>query len=507
MTTLRKLISPLFLCVLCVSTNVACHRPHAWQPIPNAPSIQPPKEDFTLVWDKEDANGGPLDPYWGLEKIQNEIPPREQGQHPYPCELDPYAGKCTENKGIVKDAPLFPNSVICKIGNLTAPFDGHADWVVATQQGCVDWEGHTPDDDYNFRLFPPDPNRSGLTKNNGQFIGLEFDFAETLVNAQLQTWTEVRDEVVQEDNGQDSRQAEIGHWLNPSSTEKPPVNPRAAVVGIFGLDCEHGCKSEVHPVLAFAVEIKADPNDDTWVLFVRNWGTGGYCSQYRHLVNFPNNQLSILLVDDPGSGGATLIPGTSQMFATPGSNIAFPTVSYWQGHGPVVTFTLPSPEQTQAYAELEIHLRWNNFVAPACGKPPVGLAKRRAVAAPNEAESAEDYLSQAEQQLGERDAAEKVSFRKAMASKKKLTPALVQVPVAAEERVLPSFTPLTASAKSKAAAPALTADKAKSEHDVNYILELCKADQGKLPPYRGQDISAQLCDQKKLNKQLQKDQK
>jgi len=169
MISLRKLISPLVqrtvgLCAICAVMNVACYRPHAWQPIPNAPSIQQPKEDFTLVWDKEDANGGPLDPYWGLEKTQNEIPPREQGQPPYPCELDPYAKPCTENKNIVKDAPLFPNGVICKIGNLTAPFDGHADWIVATQQGCVDWEAHTPDNDYNFRLFPPDPRRSGLTK-------------------------------------------------------------------------------------------------------------------------------------------------------------------------------------------------------------------------------------------------------------------------------------------------------------------------------------------------------
>jgi len=195
------------------------------------------------------------------------------------------------------------------------------------------------------------------------------------------------------------------------------------------------------------------------------------------------------------------------MFATPGSNIAFPTVSYWPGRGPVVTFTLPSPEQTLAYAELEIHLRWNNFPAPACTAPPVGLVKRAAVAAPNEAESAEEYLRQAKQQLGEQNAAGMRSFSAAMAAKKKPAQALVQVPIAAEERVLPSFTPLAASAKSKVAAPALTADKAKSEHDVNYILELCRAYQNKLPPYRGQDISAQLCDQKKLNKQLQKDQK
>jgi hypothetical protein len=170
-----------------------------------------------------------------------------------------------------------------------------------------------------------------------------------------------------------------------------------------------------------------------------------------------------------------------------------------------VTFTLPSPEQTLAYAELEIHLRWNNFPAPACTAPPVGLVKRAAVAAPNEAESAEEYLCQAKQQLGERNAAGMRSFSAAMASKKK--PGQALVPVAAEERVQPSFTPLTASAKSKVAAPALTAGKAKSEHDVNYILELCSAYQNKLPPYQGQDISVQLCDQKRLNKQLQKDQK
>ena len=195
------------------------------------------------------------------------------------------------------------------------------------------------------------------------------------------------------------------------------------------------------------------------------------------------------------------------MFATPGSNIAFPTVSYWPGRGPVVTFTLPSPEQTLAYAELEVHLRWNNFPAAACTVPPVGLVKRAAVATPNEAESAEEYLRQAKQQLGEQNAAGMRSFSAAMASKKKPAPALVQVPIAAEEQVLPNFTPLTASAKSKVAAPVLAADKAKSEHDVNYVLELCSAYQNKLPPYRRQDISAQLCDQKKLNKQLQKDQK
>jgi len=50
MPTLRKLISPLFLCALCVSANGACHRLTPGSRFVMAPSIQQPKEAFTLVW-------------------------------------------------------------------------------------------------------------------------------------------------------------------------------------------------------------------------------------------------------------------------------------------------------------------------------------------------------------------------------------------------------------------------------------------------------------------------
>ena len=243
----------LIACVIIVTS--ACHRPHAWQPVPHAPSIEQPKEDFTLVWDHEDANGAPLNPYWGLEKTQNQIPPREESHHPYPCERDPYSASCTENRGLVLDPPRFPNSIVCKVGNLGAKFNGHADWTVASQHGCAEWEDQSADSDYNFQLFPPDRYRSVVTKNNDHSIGLEFDYFETIVNSGLPFWAGLRTEVQRENDDQRSHRPEIGKLLNPSN---PNVDPRVAVLGLFGVDCEHGCKSEIHPVLAFAIETNVD---------------------------------------------------------------------------------------------------------------------------------------------------------------------------------------------------------------------------------------------------------
>ena len=81
------------------------------------------------------------------------------------------------------DPPQFPNSVICKVGNPWVKINGHADWIVATQHGCANWEDQSADGDIIFGLFPPDRYRSILTKNNSQFVGLEFDYYETIVNS------------------------------------------------------------------------------------------------------------------------------------------------------------------------------------------------------------------------------------------------------------------------------------------------------------------------------------
>jgi hypothetical protein len=474
------------LCLLLTS----CHHPKAWQPVPNAPAIDP-KEDFTLTWDnqKQDANGLPLNPYWGLEKTQHEIPPREQPQHPYPCEFDPFSAACTENKDLVLDGPELPNSLICTVGNLQSKLHGHADWLVATQHGCVNWEDQSFDGDYNFRLFPADELRSVITKNNSHFIGLEFDSSETIASVQSQFWQDLRTEVAKENNDTSSHAAQIAAILNPNHPEQ---NPRAAVVGLFGLDCEHGCKSEIHPVLALAIETNADPNDNTWHLFVRNWGDEGFCSHYRHLVNFPDNQVNILLFDDASSQGLQVIPGTTRVFVTGGVQVPFPTVSFWQNRGPVVSVTLPAPEKTRALVELELHLKWNQMAAPVCTPPPPALAAFRA---PEEPNAAEDYLEKAR-----RNAPPGAAHMEALPAAP--VPKLIEVPAPATITV-GSFTP-----PSKAAQPAkrvtLASDKARAARNVQQIMKLCSAYGNKLPPFQGQDISAEVCNSAKLQEELKK---
>jgi len=490
-----KRCSLLFLGVLLIS--LGCRQPRSWQVVPNAPSIEPPKEDFTLVWDKIDANGSPLDPYWGLEKIQNEIPPRKQGSPPYPCELDPYAAHCTENPTPVQDLPQFPNSLICTVGNVQAKIHGHADWVIASQQGCVDWENQSSDYDYNFRLFPPNRLRSGLTKNNDNFIGLEFDYYESIVNARLPFWQDLRVEVQRENDDQHSHEPEIRKILHPSD---PNTDPRAVVLGLFGVDCEHGCKSELHPVLGFAIETNPDPNDDTWVLFVRNWGDQGYCSRYRHLVDFPNNQVSILLFDDPGSDGPTVIPEKTRMLDSEGSGMTFPALSYWQGRGPVLTFNFPPPEQKQVMAEVEIHYRWNKFQAPSCTPPPPALTMRAAT--PQPPQTAEEYLAELHRKLR----AEKPEKMKAMlAVKEKPEFAMVEVTKPAALTVT-AFTP-PAKPTTKAPKPSpLAQDLRKAHRDVFDIQSLCAANQNQLPAFQGKDLSDKLCNQSKLQKEFQRTQ-
>jgi hypothetical protein len=495
-----KHCSLLFLGALLVISFGCCRHPRSWQVVPYAPSMDPPQKDFTLAWDndKVDANGSPLDPYWGLEKIQNEIPPREQGSHPYPCELDPYAAHCTENPTPVQDLPQFPNSLICEVGNTEAKIHGHADWIIASQQGCVNWEYQSTDSDYNFRLFPANPLRSVLTKNNDHFIGLEFDFYESIVNARLPFWQELRAEVQRENDDQRSHDPEIREILHPSD---PNTDPRAVVLGLFGVDCEHGCKSEVHPVLGFAIETNPGPNDDTWVLFVRNWGNQGYCSRYRHLVDFPNNQVSILLFDDPGSDGPTVIPEKTRMFASEGSGMTFPALSYWQGRGPVLTFNFPPPEQKQVMAEVEIHYQWNKFQAPSCKRPAPVLTKRAATA--QSSQTAEEYLAHLHRKLR----AEKPEKMKAMLAVKE-KPAFTMVEVTRPPALtVAAFIPPAKPTKKKAPKPPrLSQDLRKAHRDVSDIQSLCAANENHLPAFQGKDLSDKLCNQAKLQKELKKTQ-
>jgi hypothetical protein len=59
----------------------------------------------------------------------------------------------------------------------------------------------------------------------------------------------------------------------------------AIVMGLYGVDCAHDCGAELHPVYALAIHVNNNLLDDTWAIFVRNWGDEGYCGSHEEEID------------------------------------------------------------------------------------------------------------------------------------------------------------------------------------------------------------------------------
>jgi hypothetical protein len=197
-------------------------------------------------------------------------------------------------------------------------------------------------------------NYQGLTQYNNELPGgpalrvieVEFDSAETADRFTAPWWTAFKQTVDAGNFGA------IQALLSPGD---PSRAPQAVVTGLFGLDCEHDCRSEVHPVYALAIETNDSPEDDTWAIFVRNWGDEGFCSALDHQMEFDQNQVKLFL-PRTSKGSFTVLSSTE--FATSDPAVTqFPAITLVQGQGTQLTFTLPPPEQ-HSLAELVLHLKW-----------------------------------------------------------------------------------------------------------------------------------------------------
>jgi hypothetical protein len=64
------------------------------------------------------------------------------------------------------------------------------------------------------------------------------------------------------------------------------------VIGLLGLDFEHGAKPELHPVYAmFVQQPTQDPRQTSWSYFVRNWGDQGFCGDDQQNLFTPENRI------------------------------------------------------------------------------------------------------------------------------------------------------------------------------------------------------------------------
>jgi hypothetical protein len=108
-----------------------------------------------------------------------------------------------------------------------------------------------------------------------------------------------------------------------------------------------------------AIPVKEDPDptlpkvmDQTWAMFVRNWGNEGYCSQDQHYLDLYDNQYTFRL---PWRGDTVRL--VEAKFSSNNQQITDPKIVAVPKVGVFVTFTLPKPEQ-RAIAHGELHLQW-----------------------------------------------------------------------------------------------------------------------------------------------------
>jgi hypothetical protein len=140
------------------------------------------------------------------------------------------------------------------------------------------------------------------------------------------------------------------------------VDGRLAIVtGLVGLDCEHSCHTELHPVWAMSIRVDESSTDETWAMFVRNWGDEGYCSQNQHYVDFFGNVFKVRLPWRPGATSGAIV---STNFLTNSTTVSGPAVEFDpNGTSVLVTFWLPAPEAgARVNGQLQIH--WEMPIRP-----------------------------------------------------------------------------------------------------------------------------------------------
>lgn len=481
MLTTRRTLSAVALVLFAIlSVAATCRRdPHAWTPAPPSPAQG--NKEFDLRADATDYNGSLLSPSWVSQ-------PGKLPGGTAPCKDAPFGATCTSQKPRLDEA-TFPNALICMF-EVASSIKGHANWTVASSVGEVLWLNFAADGDYNFMFFPDGDN--GLTENNGtskgiaeperRFIELEFDSRETTTHFATEWWTTFDGIVRQHRQGEEIQKA-----LSPKA---PDVAARAAVYGLFGLDCEHNCQSEFHPIYAMAIEVNDDAKRNQWAIFVRNWGNEGFCSRFDHHLALDQQKLRLVL---PRRGTRPRVDSPLTHFASTDGTIAFPEVAFDALDGNrgqiVLTFSLPAAER-RADGDMLLTLEWPES-APEPRRmrfapPPVRAAAAREKREKPVKEETERYL---ERLLSERKldpgTARAVSA-KAEAGQRRNQLQTTPSPVVVVDFQRPTIRPVTR-------VPRVKPSPEKARNDQALIDEICRAWKGEqLPMFNGRDVSA-LC--------------
>jgi hypothetical protein len=238
---------------------------------------------------------------------------------------------------------------------------------VSTYTGKIkwdDWSGtfkpfhptKSGDDDYNFFFFPD--SGTGLTAAKPQWIGLEFDSDEVVDRIDKGWWNDFHNQV-DNDGSHDGAAAQS------------IANAPAIVIGLMGLDSEHGAYSELHPVYGLAIHINSDAGHvgtDDWVFLARNYGDEGYCSDGKMTV--PQlTTLSFFIPRENATGDDPASPtALNELYSTNDNNNSV-GLSFVPG-GAIISFNVGAPESQTLYSG---HVQFHWQLSGAGGRTVAGI--------------------------------------------------------------------------------------------------------------------------------------
>lgn len=323
-----RIFGLLFILFVCKNSSVG--QPHTI-----------PTTDYNFSSTDIDVNGWYLNPKWNTQLNNPAALP-----NPWTCQspgLLPTFCR-TQYYWIDKNEAKCPSTAFQDVW-----FPGHINLAGATFEGTITWDSHSGnDDDYNINLYPN--GQAGLTAANPDHIEMEFDSDETIDHFHTSWWNDFHKAV---DNGSSAAHAMIDA-------------KRCIAFGIFGLDCAHNCASELHPVMALAIETDGHSNSNKWAIFVRNWGNEGYCSSGSEVLD-PSIKLFTFKIKHPGAKNVTV---TNSEFLCRGKGGSGPYVQLVPNEGALVTFELPSADKRERINGV-LELKWETAVIKNVIIPPV----------------------------------------------------------------------------------------------------------------------------------------
>ncbi|HEY0994341.1 MAG TPA: RICIN domain-containing protein [Kofleriaceae bacterium] len=308
-----------------------------------------------LVWspDQVDPNGFPLNPTWAGWTAGGGFDDAGILSPEGTCAFtgNPLAGDLNNWGRCTTQSVTYDRSNICgwHVNWFAAAFDGEAQWADRS-------DGIFDDDDYNIDLAPRD-----LHSLAGRgMLHTEFDFGETVEQFGGQWWGHLRALVE-------------GNIIAPDLINEQ-VGGYTFMIGLTGFDTVHGVHAEIHPVYVYAhravdsVDGNGD-HDETWAIFVRNFGNEGGCGGSQHFLGLTRFTLFL-----PRPGGISVQETFSDFWTNYGAAQVSGVVPWKEGAA--ITFVIGPPEQ-RTFINGELRLHWT-VAAPA----PVAAAQPAARRSP-----------------------------------------------------------------------------------------------------------------------------